>query len=195
MLSNYLTRMAVTSVGSLARPNTHVLAEVDLPLRIWPSDLDIWGHVNNGRYLTLMDHGRLDHGLRTGLIPAMVKRRCRPLLGGVSVQYRREVRAFERCTLVTQLAAWDEKWLYYEQRLERRGELCARALVSAVLKEGRKTLPPAELFAQMAEQTTSPVAPAALLASWPGEPLAPVSTVRGGDRSHDTLARLAPAVG
>ncbi|WP_211193782.1 acyl-CoA thioesterase [Pyxidicoccus fallax] len=174
MLSNYLARMAVTSVGSLARPNTHVLAEVDLPLRIWPSDLDIWAHVNNGRYLTLMDHGRLDHGLRTGLLPAMFKRRCRPLLGGVSVQYRREVRAFERCTLVTQVAAWDEKWLYYEQRLERRGELCARAVVRAVLKIGRETLPPAELLADVGVHSPSPVAPETLTSSWTGAPRARV---------------------
>lgn len=168
MLSNYLMRMAVTSAGSLARPKTDALAEVHLPLRIWPSDLDIWGHVNNGRYLTLMDNGRLDHSLRTGLLSAMLKRRCRPLLGGAAVQFRRELRAFERCTLSTQIVAWDAKWLLYEHRLERQGELCARAMVRAVCKIGRKTLPPAELLEEVGVHVPSPAEPDALLASLSG---------------------------
>lgn len=173
MLSTYLARMTVTSVASLARPSTDVLAPVHLPLHIWPSDLDVWGHVNNGRYLTLMDHGRLDHGLRTGLLGAMWRMRCRPVLGGASVRYRREVRAFERCTLVTQVVAWDARGLFYEHRLERRGELCARAVVRAVLKLGRGVLAPADLLEEVGVHTPSPIAPAALAALLDGPLVAP----------------------
>src|SRR6185503_3961101 len=34
--------------------------ESNLSLRVWPNDLDLNIHVNNGRYLTLMDLGRMD---------------------------------------------------------------------------------------------------------------------------------------
>ena len=38
--------------------------------RVWPTDLDVSLHMNNGRYLTLMDLGRLDLMLRTGVCTA-----------------------------------------------------------------------------------------------------------------------------
>jgi acyl-CoA thioesterase FadM len=158
MLGSYLARMTLTSAASLVRPHTDVLAEVHLPLRIWTSDLDVWGHMNNGRALTLMDHGRLDHSLRTGLLGAMWRMRCRPLVGGSSVQYLKELRAFDRCTLVTRVAAWDAKWLHYEQRLERAGEPCVRASVRVVCKVGRRTLAPADLLEEVGVHAPSPEA-------------------------------------
>jgi len=39
-----------------------------LPLRVWPNDLDLFGHMNNGRYLTLMDLGRLQIVMKSGLL-------------------------------------------------------------------------------------------------------------------------------
>lgn len=35
--------------------------------RVWPGDLDINLHMNNGRYLSLCDLGKIDLMLRTGL--------------------------------------------------------------------------------------------------------------------------------
>ena len=34
--------------------------------RVWPSDLDIFNHMNNGKYGSLMDLARLDLMLRSG---------------------------------------------------------------------------------------------------------------------------------
>src|SRR5687768_16441057 len=31
-----------------------------LRFHVWPGDLDFFGHMNNGRFLTLMDSGRFD---------------------------------------------------------------------------------------------------------------------------------------
>jgi hypothetical protein len=33
---------------------------------VWPHDLDLWSHVNGGRYLALSDLGRLDFTVLTG---------------------------------------------------------------------------------------------------------------------------------
>ena len=43
------------------------LDESVLKFRVWPTDLDVNFHMNNGRYLTIMDLGRVDLMLRTGL--------------------------------------------------------------------------------------------------------------------------------
>ncbi len=44
------------------------LDESVLKLRVWPVDLDVNLHMNNGRYLSVMDLGRVDVILRTGLL-------------------------------------------------------------------------------------------------------------------------------
>ncbi len=40
----------------------------ELKMRVWPSDIDIYPEMNNGRHLTLMDLGRIDLAGRTGLM-------------------------------------------------------------------------------------------------------------------------------
>ena len=42
------------------RSRVSVMGPVRTPFRVWPTDLDLLRHVNNGVYLTIMDIGRLD---------------------------------------------------------------------------------------------------------------------------------------
>jgi acyl-CoA thioesterase FadM len=165
MLASYLTRLGSTWARSLAGGSADPLAEVRLSMRAWPVDVDTYLHVNNGRYLTLMDFGRFAHSIRTGLMGVMLRNRWRPILGAATVQFRRELLPFQRFDLITRLVAWDEKWFYIEQRFERDGEVYARGQVRGVLKRGRKTVPPAELLRAVGHEGPSPEMPAAL-ASW-----------------------------
>ena len=48
---------------------------LQLPLRVLPNDLDTNLHLNNGRYLTLMDLGRVDLMLRMGVMGELRRRR------------------------------------------------------------------------------------------------------------------------
>jgi acyl-CoA thioesterase FadM len=165
MLASYLARLGATCVRSLRADTVHPLAEVRLPLRAWPVDVDTYLHVNNGRYLTLMDFGRFAHSMRTGLLSVMLRRRWRPILGAATVQFRRELLPFQRFEVVTRLVGWDEKWFYIDQRFERGGELLASGQVRGVLKQGRKTIPPAELLRAVGHEGPSPELPASV-AAW-----------------------------
>lgn len=176
MLASYVARLGLTTATSLFTPSASPLDEVRFRLTIWPQDLDVYGHLNNGRYLTLMDNGRLMHLLKTGLFRLFVERKWHPILGAASIEFRRELRAFQRCDLVTRVISWDAKWLFLEHRLEREGSLHARAIVRAVVKHGRRTVSSAELFeavglpgvasplssAQLEEQIRGMMLPAAL---------------------------------
>lgn len=146
MLADYLLRAAVTSTTSLFRPPASLLEDVHLPFHPWPFDLDWNGHVNNGRYLTLMDHGRLDHGMRTGVLPLLFRGRCNPVVAGASIQFYREVRPFVRCTLVTRIRGWDERRVHYSQRIEVGGRVYAKAKVQIALRSRGRTVSPIELF-------------------------------------------------
>jgi acyl-CoA thioesterase FadM len=147
MLLSYLARISLTAARSSLAPRAGMLDGLRLPLRVWPTDLDTYGHVNNGVYLTLMDHGRLQHWVRTGLFGQSLKRRWIPVLGASTVRYHRELRLFQRFELVTALTHWDDKWFFFEQRFERAGHVHAVGQVMGVVKHGRTTIPPAEMLA------------------------------------------------
>ncbi|HEY7796909.1 MAG TPA: thioesterase family protein, partial [Microbacteriaceae bacterium] len=54
-------------------------------LVVLPNDLDTYGHINNGVYLTIMDLGRLDQGLRTGIWQDWKKRGWYPVVVNATI--------------------------------------------------------------------------------------------------------------
>lgn len=149
MLASYLFRASLTSAGALlTRPREDFLNTVEMPLSAWPDDLDWNGHVNNGRVLTLMDQGRLDHIIRTGLLALMLRARVRPIVANAEIAFRREIFAFKRTTLATRIDGWDERRVYYAHQILRRGEVCAEARLSIALRAGNKTISAQELFSR-----------------------------------------------
>ncbi len=57
--------------------------------RVWPNDLDFNFHMNNGRYLTIMDLGRFDLMGKTKLWKLALKRGWMPVLGSAKIRFFR----------------------------------------------------------------------------------------------------------
>lgn len=113
-----------------------------LRFRAWPSDLDLSLHVNNGKYLSLMDLGRLDLMVGAGLMRAIVRHRWTPIASNVLIRYRRELRAFQRFRLETRLLTWDATNVVIEQVFvlesgPRDGQIAARALFKGGIYDRR----------------------------------------------------------
>lgn len=109
-----------------------------LSFRVWPSDLDLSFHMNNGRYLTLMDLGRLDFMVRTGLAREVLRYGWMPVVSTGLVRYRRELRCFQPFVLETLIIDWDETHVLFEHRFifskgERAGDVAAYCLIRAGL--------------------------------------------------------------
>lgn len=85
-------------------------------LRVYPNDLDSNLHMNNGRYLTVMDLGRLNLILRTGLWRVVMEKKLAPVLGSVQMRFRLPLQPFQLFDLETRVLCWDDKWIYMEQR-------------------------------------------------------------------------------
>jgi acyl-CoA thioesterase FadM len=134
-------------------------------LRVWPNDLDLAGHMNNGRYPTIMDLGRLDLLVRRGLLRPLMRNKWRPLVAGTVIRFHRSLGPFVRYELHTRPLYWDDKWFYFEQRFERAGVLYARALVKTVVKSSAGTVRPADLLSVLGIDTASPPLPPAV-AAW-----------------------------
>lgn len=166
MLPGYLARLLVTSVGSISRGEAHPLDQTRFPMRVWPTDVDVYGHLNNGRYLTLMDIGRWDLALRTGLVPLAARRRWRPLLGAATLKFRRELRPLALFELATRICCWDDKWFFLEQTFEQQGEQVAWAGVKVVVKQGRRTIAPAEVLRGLGVDSDLSPPPPADLGQW-----------------------------
>lgn len=162
MIGTYIARIGLTTATSFTRGKVPLLAESRMPMRIWPSDIDVYGHVNNGVYLTLMDQGRLDHTLRTGMMFEMLRRGWMPVLGAATVRFRRELRVFEAFEMATRIAYWDDKWVYFAQSFERAEVLHAEGFARAIVKRRGETVSPAELMSSLGHGGPPPDAEEAL---------------------------------
>ena len=104
-----------------------------------PNDCDINLHMNNGRYLSFMDLGRLHLVTQLGLLRIVVKNRWMPVLAAAEINFIRSLAPFQKFDVLTRVVTWDEKYVYMEQRFEAGDELCAHAFVKGLFltREGR----------------------------------------------------------
>ncbi len=99
--------------------------------RVAPTDLDLLGHMNNGKYLSLMDIGRLDLMVRSGYWAAISARGWYPVVAGQTISYRRSLRLGQRFEVHTRTLGFDDRWAYMEQRFLVGDVLYADAVVRA----------------------------------------------------------------
>ena len=115
-----------------------MLEESRVAFRVMPNDCDINFHMNNGRYRSFMDLGRVHLMRQSGLLTHIIKQKWMPVLAAAEINFIRPLAPLQRFELVTRLVSWDEKYFYLEQKFETAGTLCAHAFVKGVfLKSGR----------------------------------------------------------
>lgn len=101
------------------------------PFRVAPTDLDVLGHMNNGRFATLMDLGRADLMRRSGMSARARRLGWYAVVAGQSITYRRSLTLGQRFELHTRVLGVDENWLYMDQRFTRGDTTVAHAIVRA----------------------------------------------------------------
>ncbi|AMJ59107.1 thioesterase family protein [Bosea sp. PAMC 26642] len=134
-----------------------------LRFRVWFNDLDTSPHMNNGRYWTLMDLGRTDLMLRSGLWRAVLRHRWLPVVNAGTIRFRRELRLFRPFRVETKILCWTQSWLVMQHRVLSRGRdgaeiVAAVALVRAALydKRERSFVPVARLLGEIGRNAESP---------------------------------------
>ena len=101
----------------------------EIEFRCSLTDIDNFLEMNNGRVLTLYDLGRTDFAIRTGLGKQLLQKRWGLVVAGSTVQYRKRIRAFDKVTMKTHIAAIDERWIYVEQSMWVKGKPCSSVLI------------------------------------------------------------------
>lgn len=136
MLTNRirLLRILLRALPRRARPMTgHQLS-----FRVRLTDCDINMHMNNARYLSIMDLGRWDLTVRSGLLGEAFRRKLQPVVVDCDIRYRRELRPGHDYTLETRYAALEGRKLWFEQRFVRGETVHAEARVGILmLRDGK----------------------------------------------------------
>ena len=127
-----------------------------LRFRVFPNDLDIYGHMNNGRYLTLMDLGRMDWIWRSGLGDTARKNRWKPLVAASTIRYKKSLTLWRPFCLRTRILGWDEKWFYIEQVFKRGERVMATAVVKGLFRGPKGNVPPSQILTAMGQPQDSP---------------------------------------
>lgn len=114
-----------------------------LSFRVWPHDLDLSVHMNNGRYLTLMDLGRLDVLVRSGIWREVRRHKWTPIASAITIRFQRELRPFQKFRLETRLLCWDATLVVMEQIFvidggPRDGQAATRALFKGGLYDRKE---------------------------------------------------------
>lgn len=165
---NLYIRLFVVMIAACLRARIgDILATASLRFRVLPTDLDLNGHMNNGRYLTLMDLGRLDLITRNGMLRLVLKEKLMPVLSAAKIRYRLPLMPLQPFTLETRVVCWDDKWVYMEQRFviakgDKKGVVAAIAVVKGGFldRKVKEMAVPASVLARLGATQDSPPMPA-----------------------------------
>ncbi|BBY07978.1 acyl-CoA thioesterase [Mycobacterium noviomagense] len=123
-------------------------AETVTRWRVMPGDLDLFGHMNNSRYLMLMDFARLDYLARMGLMNAALRRRWVVPVATAQVDFHRPLKPFQKFEIGTQVLSWNHRWFYMRQTFRTRqspNRIAATAYVKTIFCSRSGQVAPAEV--------------------------------------------------
>ncbi len=133
-------RYPLAGIRALRKPRLGLLEESVLRMRVRVTDCDVYRHVNNGRYLSLMDMGRIDLVTRCGAMGVFRRNRWSAVAGGATIRFRRELRLGTTYVLRTRVVGWEDTWWFFEQQFERAdGSLAARAYAKVTILDSSHT--------------------------------------------------------
>ena len=150
-------RVAWTLYSARHRPKVALYDTCSLDMSVWLTDLDLYGELNNARYLTLMEMARWDMSVRTGLLDLVKTNRWAFVVAGCSIRYCKRLTMGQRFEMRTRLAGSDDRWVYMEQNIFRNGIQHTGALFRAGLLAKDGLVPPDRILREMGEARLLPL--------------------------------------
>lgn len=133
---------------------------VSTNFRVLPTDLDVYGHMNNGRYLSISDLGRFDLLRRNGLWPKMRKRGWYPVIASSTITYRKSLQPWQKFAIESRFLGMEGRDIYLEQRFVVKGEIYARLIIrSRFLQKKGGHVPTDELLTLLGGQPVTAALP------------------------------------
>jgi acyl-CoA thioesterase FadM len=156
---NLYVRLLWTLFRARFKPRITVGDTIELRLRVWPNDLDVNGHMNNGRYLTVTDLAIIEYFSRSGFLRVMLEKGWRPMIGGSMISFRRGLESFRAYTLRFSMLCWDERWSYMRFEFVHAGQTMAVGHAKGALVGRRGMITSGECLGALGVSQTSPAFP------------------------------------
>ncbi|MHA7293500.1 acyl-CoA thioesterase [Arthrobacter sp. HLT1-21] len=154
-----LFRTLLTLFLSRRRPALSIWGESSLPLRVLPTDIDIAMHVNNGMYFSLMDLGRFDLMIRSGTWSLMRRRGWGPVANGETISFRKSLTLGQQYSIETRIIGFDERAIYFEQRMVGDGEIYAKAVIATRLVSKKGPVSNEDIFVALGQPPADLILP------------------------------------
>jgi acyl-CoA thioesterase FadM len=151
-----LIRVGLSLIGA---PRVDLLAATRVRLRVWPNDLDLNIHVNNGRYLALADIGRMHWFVSTGVLAIARQQKVFPVVGDAIAKFRRDLKLGQSFEIHTRLMGWNHKWGFLEHRFVRNHRVIGVVAIRGIFNGPKGPLDPGVLLAELAHASPSPTLP------------------------------------
>ncbi|CAM9680449.1 unnamed protein product, partial [Heterosigma akashiwo] len=116
--------------------------------RAWSFDCDQNLHLNNAKYFQNMELAQW-HMLSSGtnILGQALRKRWAFLIASQMIRHKFSIKLNQEYEIQTQVVALDEQYVYVHQRFfDERNRLCAAALVSIMIREGKTTVLPSSLL-------------------------------------------------
>lgn len=153
---NLYLRLVWTWLRACFKPPIRFGGTIEMSLRVWPGDLDINGHMNNGRYMTITDLALVEYFTRCGFLAIALRRGWRPMLGGAMISFRRGLKPFRRYTLRFEVIGWDERWSYMRFEFHEDDQTMALGHAKGAIVGKRGIVPSAVALAALGQADASP---------------------------------------
>lgn len=101
------------------------------------SDIDIYWHVNNAKYLRKYEIARWNFGIETGLTAQLLKHNIKFIVCAAELVYLKELKWNQAFEIHTKSVGSDAKYFYWEQKIYSKGKLVNHGLFK-VLFLGKK---------------------------------------------------------
>ena len=126
---NLYLRLAWTLLRCLFLPAISPTDTLVVRRRVWINDIDINLHMNNGRYLTVVDLSLIEFFARTGIFRAAIKQKWRPMAGGSTITFRKGLTPFQSYELRFRWICSAGPWNYMSYEFVRANRIHAAGIL------------------------------------------------------------------
>jgi len=185
---NLYLRLLLSLLRAPFRPRIERDAPARTVFHCLPTDLDIYGHMNNARYFAILDLARLDYMFQSRTFGIFLKHRWYAVVAAETIRFHASLKLMERFEVETSPLGHDERTLFVQQRVFRKGMLIADATIRVSVQSASSgTVSPREVLQAMGKEVTPPVLTAWLVA-W-----STIPTVNNGYATPVRADRASPA--
>lgn len=143
-------------------PTIKVGGTLQRNFRVLPNDIDLNGHMNNGRYLSMIDLMLVEYFVRVGFAGVVMKNGWRPMSGGSMITYRRGLKPLQSYKLRYRIDACDANWNFMRFEFLDGDTVCAAGYMKGAVVGRSGLVPNAKSYAAMGLPVLATALPASV---------------------------------